>query len=54
MIIRILGIVAYAAIGIGLWQIYQPACPLGLGLLMWIDIFIDDWRKKDDPKERAR
>lgn len=31
---------AYGLIGWGAWEIYRPACPLAVGLLLWLDLFL--------------
>jgi len=37
----IISIVAMALIGVGLYFIYAPAAPLGIGLLLWLDMSIE-------------
>jgi len=36
---------ALAAIGCGLWFLHKPLCPLGVGLLVWLDLTLGDLRK---------
>lgn len=36
---------ALGAIGFGLWQLYEPLCPLGVGLLVWFDLTLGAFRK---------
>lgn len=36
-----LGLVALALIGWGAWQIYQPAAPILVGALIWLDLATD-------------
>lgn len=45
-IIHILVAASLVLIGIGLFLIYPPACPLGVGLLIWFDISMGGKRER--------
>ena len=39
-----LAVSALLLMGIGLWFIYWPAAPIGIGFLVWLDLSITKWR----------